>query len=766
MPASARLTSQLSLGSARVLAVVWQIALASLGFAQVTHAQDLTIQLSNIIDRPDAYGEVEPTVSPTINVNNIAPASSWLRFWDLSRTPATENVSLTQQLRRCGLAVVEYPLEYTLTYDVAAITDRNDIIASFGLQGPGTPEGPNSIRGVGAICRQDSIEKIQLEGYELVPAAVASNGTIVGSAFARGQNQLRWRGFIYRNGQPQLFDYPGADETYLHGVNARGDLVGKFKGPDGWLYFVQIAGIISPMPANIAVFAVNDAGQVLGRAPNSQLLQAPALYYSGAWRFLSSEGVYRFVTATFSSDGRVFGRYQRTGQSLATLFTAELPKLVAINAEVFDGTSVATSANANDGILYDIARSAIGETKIARLTSAPAKGLVADGNSRLIVRVKTSAPGTVTATLSDGTSAKLYPMVAGGSTSETGATQATQEVATGTATPHQASFTLKAGYDYKGKADQKLSNFAVDICFKAVGSSTCDATQRVNLAEKRAPVILVHGLWSNNQAFETRNVIGADNKPKKQIGLRQALLAANYSTTLYSFDGGRGGAEGPSLTMTSTQKSLANSIKRACRPEILDGYGCTRATLVAHSMGALVARKYVFDNVNYKQPFNYNQGSVVRIVAVGAPNLGSPVADALLAQLPCAKANVNGIYKIYALLELNKMPVRSGVFDLYTNSSLLSLINASQPAVPMRTVAGDLGANALDIPYSPVFTFLAGCSESQIFNGKRTDGIVPIDSAHWNINSPTTVPGSTHMNMGSNDGVNAAVLRLLATPTQ
>jgi pimeloyl-ACP methyl ester carboxylesterase len=76
--------------------------------------------------------------------------------------------------------------------------------------------------------------------------------------------------------------------------------------------------------------------------------------------------------------------------------------------------------------------------------------------------------------------------------------------------------------------------------------------------------------------------------------------------------------------MTPDEETLYTHIKKAIEVYSEKGIVCTKVDVVGHSMGGLMARKFLLDNKhNAESLISYKNGLVRRLVTMGTPHLGS-----------------------------------------------------------------------------------------------------------------------------------------------
>ena len=95
----------------------------------------------------------------------------------------------------------------------------------------------------------------------------------------------------------------------------------------------------------------------------------------------------------------------------------------------------------------------------------------------------------------------------------------------------------------------------------------------------------------------------------------QELTIQHFKASMAEYDNWKG----PIETLKNNPRLISDEISNLCSVHNNQGFACTRADIVAHSMGGLVARKFVsMDgekpfNKHYKSAENYGLGSVRRI---------------------------------------------------------------------------------------------------------------------------------------------------------
>jgi hypothetical protein len=404
-----------------------------------------------------------------------------------------------------------------------------------------------------------------------------------------------------------------------------------------------------------------------------------------------------------------------------------------LTLDVFDASPLAAEIDGG-GLPRTGGGAAITEAAVAAAISAGGLtdrlGVVADGNARLLLRALTTsdAPALRFEIAQPGTGAGLFGL----DEPETGDGALVLEVPTEPVSGgnRQATVVLRAPEWFRGDPQAPSLDFAVTACFPENGGcSRGEVTQPLKV--RRAPVVLVHGLWSNNQTW---------------VDMESELTSSHFATRLYEYadrkaDGTAGlGNEGPSVVMGPRSLLLPLTIDAACNGLRDDGYACTRSDLVAHSMGGLMARKFVHDNVLFARPNNFQEGSVRRVLTLGTPYEGSPLASLLLYRNehihdcieddePASPGLQNGdVEDATFWLAVSGHEVSSGVNDLVPNGGILQELRHPARARPTRVLYGDVGRR-YDLPGIITKNIEeAGCTYDEVF-GEDSDGIVPVSSA-------------------------------------
>lgn len=352
------------------------------------------------------------------------------------------------------------------------------------------------------------------------------------------------------------------------------------------------------------------------------------------------------------------------------------------------------------------------------------KGLAADGNARLMLRYRTTVPNTCfivgfpyTASVGmrmerlDGSlltldnNAAVIPAISVGNNL------------------YQATVVLVApqGFDY---FSYPADSFAI-ASYHAREVDDGYYVMDLGITELQLwapPVLLLHGLYGSARTFGS---LGASDKT---AGVLSQVLRAGW-IGFFEIDPNY---VGPSEFMVPTETKFYDAILKRIGVLNLNKIACTRVDIVSHSMGGLMARKFVADNLHNQGLSSYGNGTIHRLVTIATPHEGSLWVSYLtgdfdrlhfqpsgtptgvqqwfldlrkkvaagLHNLCITSFNVSGnnmfrILKDPSFIiageepEFTRDEIVSGITDLEPNSPLLQYLSASSiPKVPTFYVAG------------------------------------------------------------------------------
>lgn len=416
-------------------------------------------------------------------------------------------------------------------------------------------------------------------------------------------------------------------------------------------------------------------------------------------------------------------------------------------------------------------------------------GLVADGNARVfVIATVGTESGIVRFTISSpsDTQARLHRL--DHSPNDSGETSIDVPI-TAMNGKGQASVILRAGERFLGSTSQPRSQFSVNACLLTL-EGNCSNIKTHQIEERRAAVILIHGLWADENSWTSKKwlVLKGDD------GVAPTLRSNHFYVGYHNYDNGKG----PTQEMTSRSTGLADAILSDSSGNILNGKGmcnemmknyglaCTRADIVGHSMGGLMARKFFYEDNLSKTAGNFHQGAVRRLVTLGTPYEGSPFAswlqsddgavnNCIIDMLPVDGVQNFFVDNIRGTLDIaGKSVTKGAIADLAIGSPLLQSLRSGNGRTSVSTFAvqGDIGTAAIDTGIwiaNRVFganLFSSGCSASDLFGTSTTDGIVAAESATFSVgglkNTATArASNAAHVGMGARQAIADIVLLIL-----
>ncbi|MBQ7561862.1 MAG: alpha/beta hydrolase [Synergistaceae bacterium] len=220
---------------------------------------------------------------------------------------------------------------------------------------------------------------------------------------------------------------------------------------------------------------------------------------------------------------------------------------------------------------------------------------------------------------------------------------------------------------------------------------------------------------------------------------------------------------------------------------------CTRVDLVVHSMGGLMARRFLqADSGQKNSALAYKQGLIRRIITIATPHEGSPMANyALYGDTPLAPDTVADLLDpdylfVRGVLALVKGSVQShftyaqsGLRDLAVNSELINSLN-SRSSVPIHVIYGRVRENIdslqfFDLPriffvilrYMPSLFSTPSALFRIIFGDDDYDIAVGMSSAVSKFSSSTEKSGLdyNHVSICKQDDIGGLVVQLLQGPS-
>lgn len=280
---------------------------------------------------------------------------------------------------------------------------------------------------------------------------------------------------------------------------------------------------------------------------------------------------------------------------------------------------------------------------LSRLLKTDRIGAAADGVSLLLVRAIVPEAGKVTFSL-DGADAggtlhgvldrkwsPRYPFDDAGA--------ATVEV---NAAALDGSETIGALALYKPPPDfgsgRGARVFTLKAAFAPKEPAKAKVEATISLTLVRPPVVLVHGTYDNPTECWTKISPGAP--PGNTIPMVDRLRQEAFRVFLADYKESSGSFKGTPSTFEANQQMLFASpggIHEALEAFRKDGFAATRADVICHSLGGVLARVYLRGSLpdprvgvsgwGPRRDDNYLQGDVNRLVTISSTHRGSEVME-------------------------------------------------------------------------------------------------------------------------------------------
>ena len=459
---------------------------------------------------------------------------------------------------------------------------------------------------------------------------------------------------------------------------------------------------------------------------------------------------------TYNAALTVTARPDRAGAE-AGIFSVPLTARVGpadLSVKVWDANGVIDRLNDNRSLSLGL-----DEKFLADKTQITRSGLVADGNAMLFLTANTNRVDDdvkrVKFEIVGPTGARLHKL--SGNLLTDGSTSENVSLVEVGDSRGLATVILRAGASFPAGVAAAESGFTVTACIEGM----CDQVKKeVMLVERRAPVVLIHGLWSSRKTWERRSLLD-----RTSINMTNFLQQKHFDAHPIQYDGNK------NPTPEELEELLTVTIGDICRGIMHEqgrGLACTKADLLTHSMGGLVARNFIQNTKTYRNPSNFYQGSVRRYIPMATPQQGSYMGNVLVGNHkdPRCQLSAGQLLRAKLTLEVTGRGVDTAVSDVAVGSDFLKRINGAQPhpnAVPTHTIYGDTGTKLSTLVKVLVDLIKKDCTHEAIFgDGEHSDGIVPVASAINEGRLSNTMLGMVdHLDMTDNRRAGEIYVELL-----
>jgi pimeloyl-ACP methyl ester carboxylesterase len=390
--------------------------------------------------------------------------------------------------------------------------------------------------------------------------------------------------------------------------------------------------------------------------------------------------------------------------------------------------------------------------------AAVVKGAAADGVTELVLQVNGANPNEHLA-LSIDSDGGLSPVGAAGFASST----TIQADSSGSA------FALyRAPTDYaQSDADPNslLPSRTVNVTLQSLDDSSFTAITPITIL--RPPLILIHGLWDSSIAwtnFRTNfTLLGSPSSFFiRAVDYDQLLTGITATSPAYNSHTQLPLARANSMGFDFNATNILQQINLFITDfKTANNAAAVKADIVAHSMGGDVMRSLRENVPSFANTINFDLGVVHKLITIGTPHLGSPLATQLLqanndcvANLLAAQGNI-----AFSTVTFSGKTYTGGAADLEGNGSgsglspaLMSLQKSFSIPFPTALIAGSMSSTNLAgtsciLCIAQVIRSLCGNAPPLFSNDPLATGLTP---AGW----PTLLGGASDATVPVNSQLN------------
>jgi pimeloyl-ACP methyl ester carboxylesterase len=415
---------------------------------------------------------------------------------------------------------------------------------------------------------------------------------------------------------------------------------------------------------------------------------------------------------------------------------------------------------------------------------APVTGIAADGAARVVLRIRAAEPGqSITLALLNDQGAVSSSATADGTLATTAGTPASgqlQLTAVNTLEGPMAFALYEAPTDFDRPGIDDSSGSRT-VTFQVTSTSGRPNFVTPPLTIWRPPLVLVHGLWGDPSDWtnftpiiiqslfynSALSVHATDYNIAIAGGISNAMPP--YAPFLPPTGNSMGFAYNAPIVLLDIQLSIGNfrSVRRAA---------ATQADVVAHSMGGTIVRAMEYLS-GYTASASFGFGNVHKLITIGTPHFGSPLAIQLVqSNNSCIRNlfNLSGRYAISNATVGGVAGVTGGVGDLYgdgANDPSLSpaLVGIQTPIAyeaPTAMIAAEMISGGTAPPSNtynltcaspclaakihmycsgPLVGALTSTGWPSVFSGQPSDAIVSFNSqVNGNTTNASPVGGVIH----------------------
>lgn len=261
----------------------------------------------------------------------------------------------------------------------------------------------------------------------------------------------------------------------------------------------------------------------------------------------------------------------------------------------------------------------------------PVRAAATDGVTELLLRSDVSGPGEATFSIKSGADSD------GSFSTDDGPPDWKPSITTHAVQINDKWFVFalyRSPPDFNRGGDEASSKRTATLSMTFTADAGSQFTQDIAIDLVRPPVIVVPDIWSSCLSWLDHGSIMDPTPVDPTLAHHYTVSCVDYqATSSKSFD-------------DDTNRSvLADTIDQALKKLRDASVAVTRADVIGHGMGGLLARRYIDDDNNddgspaFLRSDNFMAGTINRLIMMSTPNLGSRMIDEMIRTRDLLKQN-------------------------------------------------------------------------------------------------------------------------------
>jgi hypothetical protein len=298
----------------------------------------------------------------------------------------------------------------------------------------------------------------------------------------------------------------------------------------------------------------------------------------------------------------------------------------------------------------------------------------------------------------------------------------------------------------RGSQDDQLGSRDIQIEVDPQGPPS---PEKRALTILRPPVVLVHDLWEDPTSWDDFAPLVNDTRYFIRRAAYNGVLGGRITASIPAFPNSNlAHARESALGIGYSAPLLLSQIAQYVNEfRTVENAAASQADVVVHGMGGVIARASV-QLPDYAAPESYGQGSIDKLITVGTPHLGTPLATALLRNdSDCFRGILAAAGQFsFASATVDGASVAGGAGDLVGNGfggalspALARIQQSGGLTAPVALVAGSMdngSTSSLSDPRSVATFIRTACSATPLASsltaagwpgvlGQASDAFVP-----------------------------------------